>query len=141
MIIFNDMNPIFVNYFIEVRLRHHLLYLVKTIIKLALDYLNMVVVNDGVQIDANFLLVLDFIDMDIWHLHLLKIDRLVIGPVIFLEVLNGHKLLSSSCYSRLSYNTHCIVQVNISIIERRSKRLRLLLVRMIKQRIFRVLRI
>jgi hypothetical protein len=74
MIIFNDVNPIFVNYFIEVRLRHHLLYLVKTIIKLALDYLNMVVVNDGVQIDADFLLVLDFIDMDVWHLHLLKID-------------------------------------------------------------------
>lgn len=92
----------------------------------------MMVVNNRVQVDADFLLVLDFIGMDIRHFHLLKIDRFVIRPVIFLEMFNGHKLLPPSCYSRLSYNTHCIVQIDICIIERRSKRFRFLVVIMVK---------
>jgi hypothetical protein len=92
----------------------------------------MMVVDIRIQVDTDFLLVLDFIDMDIWHFHLLKINGFVVGPVIFLEMLNGHKLLSSSCYSRLSNNTHCIVQIDISIIERRSKRFWLLLMRIVK---------
>jgi hypothetical protein len=132
MIILDDVDPIFVDYFIKVRLGHHLFYFVETIILLSFDDLNMVIVDDRIQINADFFLVLKFIDMDIGHFHLFDIDRLVIRPVIFLEMLNGHKLLSSSSYSWLSYNTHCIVQIDISIIERGSKRFRLLMKRMVK---------
>jgi hypothetical protein len=77
----------------------------------------MMIVDSRIQVNPDFLLVLDFIGMYIRHFHLLDINRFVIGPVIFLEMLNGHKLLSSSCYSWLSYNTHSIVQIDISIIE------------------------
>jgi uncharacterized membrane protein YGL010W len=117
MIILNDLDPIFIDYFIKVWLRHHLFYFVKTIMQLSVINRNMMTVDNRIQVNPDFLLVLDFIGMYIRHFHLFNIDGFVIGPVIFLEMFNGHKLLSSSCYSWLSYNTHGIVQVNISIIK------------------------
>ena len=109
IIVFYNVNPIFVNNFIKVRLWHHLLDFVKTIMQFTINHLDVMIMDHRIQVNAYLLLVLEFINMNIRHFHLFCVDRLVIRPVIFLKMLNGHKLLSSPCYSRLSDDTHCIV--------------------------------
>ena len=109
MIILYNMDSVFVDDFIEIRFGHHFLNILKTVVKFPLNHLNMMIVDIRIEINADLLLILNLVCVDVWHLHLLVVDRFIFGPVIFLEVFNGHKLLSSACDCRLAYDTHSIV--------------------------------
>ena len=109
MIILNNVDSVFVDDFVEIRLGHHFLNILEAVVKYPINDVNMMIVDNRIEIDADLLLILNLICVDIWHLHLLLVDRFIFGPVIFLEVFNGHKLLPSTCYCRLAYDTHSIV--------------------------------
>ena len=74
MIVLDDLNPIFGDYLVELRLREHITSFLDRVLSLSFKVDSWCTILAIVKVDANLALIFNLIDVDIRHLHLFDID-------------------------------------------------------------------
>jgi hypothetical protein len=120
MIVINNLNPIFGDYFIELWLRYHHSCLLYRVISLCFYVNSWCFIFAVIKIYTYLALIFELVQIYIRHFHLLGVDRFISRPVIFLKLFASTKLFSSPSEGCLTYSLQGDVHVNIGVVIRGS---------------------